>query len=124
MEQTNKEPRINWVEGTVKFPMAFARDPDGKFTGLVTVPGLNGLTIVQASKRADIEPKLRTATVQALRHYMHHYDMCRRRAVWMGLKMEEGWWFTIIGIGLSYTKSKPLKERFVFINAWKWEKSK
>lgn len=50
--------------------------------------------------------------------FARQYDICRKRAIFLGEKSDAGWWFTILGIGLSHIKGTW---KVGFINAWKDE---
>ncbi|MCB9019248.1 MAG: hypothetical protein H6546_02865 [Chitinophagales bacterium] len=120
-QPTKTVPNIRYRDrlSSVGVPYRLITDESG-YGGAFLHPAISNMTLSYGRTRKDIEQNLRVRLYAALDFYQGWYDIGRKRALFIGDRQTTGWWFTIVGVGMGYTRTGIMSwyKRFNFIFMW------
>lgn len=121
IQVTKQRPNIRLKDRfeTVGVPYRLISDETG-YGGAFLHPALSGFSMSYGKTRKDLDRQLRIKLNSALEFYTYWCDKSRKMAIFIGERHTNGWWFSIIGIGLGFTRTgiMPFYKRLNFINMW------
>lgn len=138
MKDHYKEMLERAVDGAIPIKIKKIEDESGKWTAWIDDPDLEDLSgcVIQADTEEEIEKELRISMKIMLYYYYSEHMKGQQRAIWRSNWSKSQFWFTIVGIGLTFywrPKNLPFKPpkglglwigrlRITFTNNWKWKK--